>query len=153
MRIALTIACVVSVFASVSCGKKAETPSSKEPVNAKRIEPMAVTGPAPDSMKKRAQTQGEPAAKKPKTPEEAARAKEERQKKRAEKKAAKEAKKAAEMKESADKLQGPPEVGMTEAPAEPTAETESAEPVEPSADETAPADAAAPAEPQTQPTQ
>jgi len=44
-------------FALVSCGKKVEPPAPKDNVKAKQIEPVAVTGPAPESMKKRAQSQ------------------------------------------------------------------------------------------------
>ncbi|NUM53233.1 MAG: sulfatase-like hydrolase/transferase [Candidatus Hydrogenedentes bacterium] len=57
-RYSLFLVAALCALAVVSCGKKEEA-APKEEIKAKQIEPMAVTGPAPESMKKRAQMQVE----------------------------------------------------------------------------------------------
>ena len=120
----LALAGAMCALCVVSCSKKAEPAPSGEPIKAKQIEPMSVTGPAPDSMRKRAQTQATTAQpkKEKKSPEEAAAAKAERQKKRAEKKAAKEAAMMQEMKEGEAKMVTPPDQDAA-MPSEPVTET------------------------------
>lgn len=65
IRSLVVFAAVTVAFMTVSCGKKEEPISDN--VTAKRIEPTAVTGPAPESMKNRAQSAEQNAQGEPKT--------------------------------------------------------------------------------------
>lgn len=54
-RVFALVVLVCVAAALVSCGKKREAAAPKEDIKAKQIEPLIVTGPAPESMKQRAQ--------------------------------------------------------------------------------------------------
>ncbi len=121
-RVSVVLVAALCAFALVSCGKKAEPPAPKDNVKAKQIEPVAVTGPAPESMKKRAQAQQEDTGA---TDADKAKKKEERKKQRGqqtEARKAKKAKKQAERDQKAEEAKQDAEKAVQSLPPKPEGE-------------------------------
>ena len=104
LRLFAFLLALVCTIGSSSCGKNEEA-APKDEIKAKQIEPVAVTGPAPESMKKRATRQAGDAAKPQEDSEDKAKKKEEKKKLRGqqtEERKAKKEKKQAEREQKAE---------------------------------------------------
>ena len=121
LRLFALLLALVCAIAFASCGKKEET-APKEEVKAKQIEPVAVTGPAPESMKKRATGQSAQEPKEKADPEDKAKKKEEKKKLRGqqtEERKAKKEKKQAEREKKAQEAEKDAEEAMKNLPPKP----------------------------------